>query len=82
MSAKAQLITDAASAASSKITYSCFGLSFLSDWLFNAVTLPWLTFTLAFLTFIVNLYYKRQENKRAEEMHSQNMGKKNDSKKD
>lgn len=32
--------------------------------------IPWLSLALAFLTFIVNWYYKRQENKRAEEKHN------------
>lgn len=72
MSEKAQLAVDAAVAASTatKFTYGCLGLSTLFSWLEGVNMIPWLSLALAFLTFIVNWYYKRQENKRAEEKHN------------
>lgn len=78
MSAKAQLITDAASAASTA-TYGCLSLSFLS-WIFNAESLPWLMFGLAVLTFLVNAVSKYREDKRAQREHIQKMSKNNEPK--
>ena len=71
MSEKAQLAVDAAVAASTatKFTYGCLGFSTLFSWLEGINMIPWLSLGLAFLTFIVNWYYKRQEDRRAEEKH-------------
>lgn len=71
MSEKAQLAIDAVVAASTstKVTYGCLTLGTVSSFVANINWVPWLSFGLALLTFIVNWYYKRQENKRAEENH-------------
>lgn len=80
MSEKAQLVVDAASAAAiAKVTtYSGVCIS-LAAW-FNSLNawVPLLSLTLAAATFAVNWYYKRQENKRADEIHRQKLGVKNE----
>lgn len=72
MSEKAQLAIDAAVAASTatKFTYGCLGVGTLFSWVASINWIPWLSLLLAFLTFFVNWYYKRQEDKRAEEKHN------------
>ena len=71
MSDKNQAVIEIASAVSStasKTTYiGAYGG--VVGWLLSIDWLPWLGFVIAFSGFIVNLYFKRLENKRAEEMH-------------
>lgn len=52
----------------SKTTY-LGGIGGSVAWLFNIDWLPWLGLLIAFFGFVVNLYFKRLENKRAEEIH-------------
>lgn len=56
------------SSAASKTTYAGAASGFVA-WLASVDVLAWMGIALALAGFVVNWYYKRLENKRAEEIH-------------
>lgn len=56
------------SGAASKTTYAAAGAGFFG-YLVSVDVIAWLGIFIAIAGFAVNLYYKRKENKRAEELH-------------
>lgn len=56
------------SSAASKTTYAGAASGFVA-WLASVDVLAWMGIALALAGFIVNWYYKRLENKRADEIH-------------
>ncbi len=56
------------SSAASKTTYAGAASGFVA-WLASVDVLAWMGITLALAGFVVNWYYKRLENKRADEIH-------------
>ncbi|KGT48896.1 MULTISPECIES: holin [unclassified Acinetobacter] len=68
---RAQLTADTATVISdvaSKTTY-IGGLGGFFAWMLSIDILPWAGLFVAFAGLIVNWYYRRQENKRAQEIH-------------
>lgn len=56
------------SSAASKTTYAGAASGFVA-WLASVDVLAWMGIALALAGFVVNWYYKRLENKRADEIH-------------
>ena len=56
------------SSAASKTTYAGAAFGFVA-WLASVDVLAWMGIALALAGFVVNWYYKRLENKRADEIH-------------
>ncbi len=78
MQEKLSLLTDTSTTlaqVAEKTTYCSLSLGF-ATWLANVDIIPLLSIILALMTFILNAYFKRIENKRAEEIHKKNMGEK------
>lgn len=60
------------SSAASKTTYAGAASGFVA-WLASVDVLAWMGIALALAGFVVNWYYKRLENKRADEIHQLRM---------
>ncbi|ENX34886.1 hypothetical protein F889_01526 [Acinetobacter colistiniresistens] len=74
MSEKQGAVEAAASAAATatKFTYTTYttaGVGVFSSWLYSVDWVAVLGVSIALATFLLNLYYKRKENQRADEIH-------------